>query len=100
MHHTFFKSKLKRNKIMKKLLCLIALLAACALGIGCTTIEIPTAYGSAKVTAPVFLTTQNFELTRTSDTLGVKYTRGTDPQATAITAAAITAAVTAAKGTK
>ena len=80
---------------MKKLLCLFALLAT--LATACTAIEIPTAYGPAKVTAPVFLTTQDFSLTRTSDTLSVKYTRGTDPQATAITTAAIAAAVTAAK---
>ncbi|HBF35247.1 TPA: hypothetical protein DDW35_11870 [Candidatus Sumerlaeota bacterium] len=83
---------------MKKLLCLFALLAT--LATACTTIEIPTAYGSAKVTAPVFLTTQNFELTRTSDTLGVKYTRGTDPQASTLVSSAVSAAVTAAKASK
>jgi hypothetical protein len=77
-------------------LSLLLLFLGAALLTACTIIEIPTAYGSAKVTAPVFLTTQDFTLTRTSDTLNVKYQRGTDPKAVEITSVTVSAAVTAA----
>lgn len=79
---------------MKKLILITIVLVALA---ACTTVRIPTEFGEATVTAPVFMTTQEFSLTRTSDTLAVKYQRGTDPQATTITSAAISAAITAAK---
>jgi hypothetical protein len=83
---------------MKKL---IALFILAALAEGCTTIRIPTMYGDATVTAPVFLTTQDFSLTRTSDTLAIRYQRGTDPQTSTIVGAVVTAAVAAAaKGAK
>jgi hypothetical protein len=94
--------------IIKELSALI--LGALALGVivgllallaGCTTVTIPTQFGDATATAPVFLSSQTFELERTSDTLTVKYTRGTDPQATGLSTSIISAAVSAAaKGAK
>jgi len=83
---------------MKKLLCLLAMAGTLA---ACTTLTFPTQCGDATVTVPSFMTAQGFELTRTSDTLRIVYTRGTDPQATALVTGVVAAAVTAAaKGAK
>jgi hypothetical protein len=83
---------------MKKLICLIALLGILA---ACTTVRIPTQYGDATVTTPSFMTVQSFSLKRTSDTLEVVHSRGTDPQATALVTGVVSAAVAGAvKGAK
>ena len=82
---------------MKKLILLLITSAGLA---ACTTVRIPTEFGEATVTAPVFMTTQEFSLTRTSDTLAVKYQRGTDPQASTIAGTVVAAAVKSAAGAK
>jgi hypothetical protein len=85
----------------------IALLTGCVaafgntkLSFGAAIVMVPTAYGQAEVYTPTLLTDQHFNLKRTSDTLEVRYMRGTDDQATSITTSAVTAAVTAAKAAK